>query len=355
MRPTPYEPCWLSTLGLSRDAGPRSGRGGADPIFHSVFEAGMWISGADPDFTMLDVKPGQPRDLHVLPGGNVAKPREEAPRGFPTVLAKGEASFRHGSGRLELAERIFTDATLSASRVMVNQSLGLALRQAAGRHSERFRHAGRPAVASAASRRPRGRLRRAWLVAEVAAPRDHAFGNLPPGEPATARCGPDRPGQSPPLADESAPSRHRGLSRLHPAGDRRPRRQARRPARRPRPVDEPPPHRLWPHQSRSHDLAAAALRLPRADDAQPRTGDDHDAAAAIVRTEQSLHEGPGGRPVRGVAKEPDPNSRLRVHRKVLGREPSDREFALAEAFLATGSMADYAHALLSTNEVIFWP
>ena len=41
--------------------------------------------------------------------------------------------------------------------------------------------------------------------------------------------------------------------------------------------------------------------------------------------------------------------------RVLARDPSAREFALANDYLATGTMADYAHALLCTNEVIFWP
>ena len=48
------------------------------------------INGSDPDFTMLDVRPGEAHDLRVLPGGSVAKPGELAPRGFPAVLAKGD-------------------------------------------------------------------------------------------------------------------------------------------------------------------------------------------------------------------------------------------------------------------------
>jgi hypothetical protein len=40
---------------------------------------------------------------------------------------------------------------------------------------------------------------------------------------------------------------------------------------------------------------------------------------------------------------------------VLARDPSDRELSLASEYLAAGTMKDYAHALLSTNEVIFWP
>ena len=39
----------------------------------------------------------------------------------------------------------------------------------------------------------------------------------------------------------------------------------------------------------------------------------------------------------------------------LSRDPSVHELALASEYLGTGKMADYAHALLCTNEVIFWP
>ena len=44
-----------------------------------------------------------------------------------------------------------------------------------------------------------------------------------------------------------------------------------------------------------------------------------------------------------------------MYRRVLGREPSARELELAEKFLETSAPAQYAQALLSTNEVIFWP
>jgi cytochrome c-type biogenesis protein CcmH/NrfG len=57
-----------------------------------------------------------------------------------------------------------------------------------------------------------------------------------------------------------------------------------------------------------------------------------------------------------VSKEPDVNAKVRaMYRKVLARDPGDNELALARAYLANGTMTDYAHALLCTNEVIYWP
>jgi len=44
-----------------------------------------------------------------------------------------------------------------------------------------------------------------------------------------------------------------------------------------------------------------------------------------------------------------------LYRKVLSRNATPEEMALGLTYLATADMARYAQALLSTNEVIFWP
>ena len=46
---------------------------------------------------------------------------------------------------------------------------------------------------------------------------------------------------------------------------------------------------------------------------------------------------------------------LTLFRRALGREPTLRELDLALDFLQSGSLEQYAQALLSTNEEIFWP
>jgi hypothetical protein len=59
---------------------------------------------------------------------------------------------------------------------------------------------------------------------------------------------------------------------------------------------------------------------------------------------------------RRVSGESDINAKVRsLYRKVLARDPTAHELELAKEYLASGSITDYAHALLSTNEVIFWP
>ena len=89
---------------------------------NAVFEAAQYVDASDPSYTFISYKPGEVRNMPVLKAGNVAAPGEIVPRGFPAVLAKSpDTTFKQGSGRLELADRIFTDAPGLAARVMVNR------------------------------------------------------------------------------------------------------------------------------------------------------------------------------------------------------------------------------------------
>ena len=54
--------------------------------------------------------------------------------------------------------------------------------------------------------------------------------------------------------------------------------------------------------------------------------------------------------------EPDRDAKVRgLYRRLLGRDPGETELRLADEFLKTATLAQYAQALLATNEVIFWP
>lgn len=71
--------------------------------------------------TKLVYKP-QPRDLHLFIRGNPNRPGEVVPRRFLAVLNQSpEQTFKTGSGRLELAQAITTDAASLTARVMVNR------------------------------------------------------------------------------------------------------------------------------------------------------------------------------------------------------------------------------------------
>jgi len=91
------------------------------PFTQSVFDAGVWIDGSDEDLTKIDIRPGVARDMNILPHANVATPGPVEPRHFLTVLSKGDSSFKHGSGRIDLANEIFSDAAPLTARVIVNR------------------------------------------------------------------------------------------------------------------------------------------------------------------------------------------------------------------------------------------
>jgi hypothetical protein len=88
----------------------------------AVYDAAQFVNGKDKTYTFIDVAPGEARDMPILKGGSVTAPGALVPRGFITVLAKGDTRFQeHGSGRLELAQRIFSDSRGLAARVIVNR------------------------------------------------------------------------------------------------------------------------------------------------------------------------------------------------------------------------------------------
>jgi hypothetical protein len=95
------------------------------PFMNVVYDAGIFVDGSHPDVSTLEFHPGQARDLPVYLHGNAATPGEMAPRKFLTVLSKNpDDIFRNGSGRLELADSIFGDAAPLAARVIVNRVWG---------------------------------------------------------------------------------------------------------------------------------------------------------------------------------------------------------------------------------------
>jgi hypothetical protein len=60
--------------------------------------------------------------------------------------------------------------------------------------------------------------------------------------------------------------------------------------------------------------------------------------------------------IKHVENEADQPAKINaMYRRLFGRDPTDHECQLGEQFLEKSSLAQYAQALLSTNEVIFWP
>ena len=95
------------------------------PIATGVRDAGLWINGDDPAWTLLDYQPGRPRDLPVFVRGNPANSGPIVPRRFLEVLSPRDAKpYQQGSGRRELADAMVLDSASLAARVIVNRVWG---------------------------------------------------------------------------------------------------------------------------------------------------------------------------------------------------------------------------------------
>ncbi len=335
----------------------RGGGNNVDPFYNAIYDAGLWVNGSDPDFTMLDIKPGEARDLRVLPGGNVAKPGDVVPRGFPSVLAKGDAVFHtKASGRLELSEKIFTDAAPLAARVIVNRVWAW--------------HFGKPLVDTLSDFGVQGEKPTHPQLLDDLSNRFIASG-------------------------WSLKWLHREIV-LSAAW-----RQASTPRADAGKVD-PANRLLWRMNPRRLDIEAyrdcilqaagtldTTLGGPSIDLGRG-TSTRRTVYARITRgrvsnmlalygfPEPTMHS-PGRETVTSplqqlfvmnspfiqdqatalagrVSKEADVDAKVReMYRQALQRDPTDHELSLAREYLATGTLTDYAQALLATNEVIFWP
>ena len=95
------------------------------PLANAMSEESLYVvrAGKTPqEGTKLEYRPG-PRDLPLFVRGDPNRPGPIVPRRFPTVLSQGGSPklFQNGSGRLELARAMTTDAAPLAARVIVNR------------------------------------------------------------------------------------------------------------------------------------------------------------------------------------------------------------------------------------------
>ena len=92
-----------------------------EPLVAGVVESSLHVLADGPDRTRLEYKPS-PQDVALQVRGNPASAGAVVPRRFLSVLS-GEPprKFQKGSGRLELAEAIVTDARALTARVIVNR------------------------------------------------------------------------------------------------------------------------------------------------------------------------------------------------------------------------------------------
>jgi Protein of unknown function (DUF1553)/Protein of unknown function (DUF1549)/Planctomycete cytochrome C len=347
----PVQPAVAAPQGR-RGANPSS----KEPFMNVVYDAAQYVDGSDEHYTFINYKAGEARDLPVFPYGNVATPGEIAPRQFLTVLSKGDTRFQKGSGRLELADRIFTDSAPLAARVIVNRVWDW--------------HFGHPLVATTSDFGTQGEppshpellddlsarfiahgWSMKWLHREIMLSAAYQQSSHPRADAETIdqmnsllwRMNPRRMdiesyrdsllrsagklseemyGPSDDL-DNAANTRRTVYGRVSRARINNLLRQ----------YDFPDPIQT----AGVRDLTTTSLQQLFLMNSPFIHGLAVDLAAS-------------------VADETNPNDKITaLYRRILARDPSAKELDLAISYLIHGSTQQYAQILLSTNEEIFWP
>ncbi|HEV8603861.1 MAG TPA: PSD1 and planctomycete cytochrome C domain-containing protein [Tepidisphaeraceae bacterium] len=357
-RPADTQPAVAGGQGQGQQFGRRGrGRGASvEPFVNAVYDAGLWVNGSDADLTMIDVKPGQPHDMNILPGGNVSKPGALVQRGFIAVLAKSDPAFHNGSGRLELAERIFTDAAPLAARVIVNRVWAwhfgkplVATPSDFGAQGERPTHP--QLLDDLAARFVKNEWSLKWLHREImlsasyrqaSQPRKDAL-KLDPANRLLWRMNPRRLDVEAYRDNllQAAGMLDRGVG--GPSMD----------------LDQQENRRRTVYARVSRGRLNPLLQLydfPEATMHSPSRETTTTPLQQLFAMNSPFMQEQAAALVKGVEKEPDATAKVRaMYRKVLARDPSEAELVRAATYLTSGTPAEFAHGLLYMNEVIFWP
>lgn len=320
-----------------------------EPFINSVYDAAQFVDGTDPHYTFLTYKPGEARDLPVLRNGNVATPGEIVPRHFLTVLSGREHKFEKGSGRLELAAKIFSDAAPLSARVIVNRVWGW--------------HFGRPLVATPsdfgvqgekpthpqllddlASRFVANGWSLKWLNREIMTSATYQQDSKPRVELVKAdptgslywRMSPRRMDIES-YRDTLLRSSGRLDDKMYgPSEDVEAATNLRR--------------TVYARISRSR-LSPLLKNYDFPDPMQSSGGRDFTTTALqqlFVLNSSFVHDA-------ALAVSNQVGDARELYRRVLSRDPTSKELDMALTFLGKGTLEQYAQVLLSTNEVILWP
>jgi len=335
--------------------GPRKRIDPQAPFLNSIYDAGVWWDTSEPDLTFFDATPGKPRDLPLYRGGNLGTPSDPAPRGFPLVLTKGAGDFHNGSGRLELGEKIFTDAAPLSARVMVNRVWGwhfdkhlvgtpsdFGIQGLQPTHPELLDDLAARFIASGWSLK--------WLHKEMmssaayrqsSAPRAQEM-DVDPTNQLLWRMNPRRMDIE---AYRDSLLQASGKLDLTMYGPSQP------------DVDAGLRRTVYASISRGrsndvmklYDVPAPLAHIPMR---QPTLN----PLQALFVMNSSFVQEQAKALAEHVAAETTPEAKIQsLYRKVFSRNATADEVALGVKYLGAGDVARYAQALLSTNEVIFWP
>jgi hypothetical protein len=327
-----------------------------EPFMNAVYDAALYVDGTDPFMTRMDNRPGEARDLPVFLHGSVVTPGEIVPRHFPTVLSKGDSAFKQGSGRLELADKIFTDAAPLSARVIVNRVWAW--------------HFGKPLVATLSDFGTQGEKPTHPELLDDLAARFIAHGwSLKWLHREIMFSATYRQSSHPRADGKQLDEGNVLLWRMNP---RRMDIEAFRdsilrtsgtlsdklygPSVE---LDEPGNTRRTVYAKVSRQNINTVLRLYDFPDAM-MTSPGRDLTTTSLQQlfvmNSSFIQDQAAALAKIAEAEPDDMGKVRtLYRKILARDPSSREVDLALTDIGKASLTRFAHILLLTNEEIFWP
>jgi hypothetical protein len=334
-----------------RGAGPST-----DPFMNVVFDAAQYADGSDEHYTWVTYRPGEARDLPVMLRGNVATPGEVEPRHYLSVLSRGDSTFKHGSGRLEMAERIFSDSAALAARVMVNRVWAWHFgRPLAGTLSDFGTQGERPThpelLDDLAARFIARGWSLKWLNREIMLSAVYRQSSKP-------RADADRTDKPNTLVWRMNPRRldieaYRD-SLLRSAGTLNhamygPSEDLDAPGNTRRTVYARVSRGRLNNLLKLYDFPDPAQTSPSRELTTTPLQQLFVMNSPFVRAQAAAL-------AKSLEAEVENAAKLRaLYRKVLGRDPSPKELDLGLTYLESAPFEEYAHVLLASNEEIFWP
>ncbi|MBZ5607699.1 MAG: PSD1 and planctomycete cytochrome C domain-containing protein [Acidobacteriia bacterium] len=326
------------------------------PFANAVYDAAQYVNASDEHFTWIEYRPGEARDFPVLLHGNVGTPGELVPRHFLSVLSQGDSTFQHGSGRLDLGERIFTDGAALASRVIVNRVWGWHFGKALVPTSSDFGVQGeKPAnpglLDDLAARFIAHGWSLKWLNREImlsAAYRQssHASAEASKIDPVNTYLWRMNPRRMDIEAWRDSILRAAGTLNEEMYG----------PSQE---VDARGNTRRTVYARVSRGRLSDLLRIYDFPD-PTQTSSDRDLTTTslqqlFVMNSAFMHTQAAAL-ADAVRTASDNSEKIRIlYRKILSRDPTEPELDRGVRYLSNGTTAQYAQILLSVNEEIFWP
>ncbi len=326
------------------------------PFTNAVYDAAQYVDGSDAHFTWINYRAGESRDFPVLLHGNIATPGEVVPRHFLTVLSQGDSTFKQGSGRLELGERIFSDGAALAARVIVNRVWGWHFGRALSPTTSDFGVQGeKPAnpelLDDLAARFIAHGWSLKWLNREImlsAAYQQSSQTNPESSKVDTLNTYLWR--MNPRRMDIEAwrDSMLRAAGTLNE--------QMYGPSEE---VDAPGNNRRTVYARVSRGRLSDLLRIYDFPD-PTQTSSERDVTTTSLQQlfvmNSSFIHAQAAALANAVQSAPDNSGKIQMlYRKILSRDPSPTELERGVRYLEKGAPAQYAQILLSVNEEIFWP